>query len=252
MRLEPPPVFLELPADPDPRAFLLELLQSSLLLDPGVTLAFDTCQESAFAAQSSVEIDVLTTAADLEVVEFESVPQSFQSLAVVALLVVELLLVVVCPEESPQSSTEELLGFALLLGVFLPLLEKFLEEDHESVLVPQSSTFAVELLIRELVLLLVLPLDMLVLHASASIPHSLVSVTDGRLLKDLLLLRLAVVEAQAFVAAFQSSGSLPTGGAERETDLVALLQESAATCQSEAFCVPLDTASFKRNKYLNK
>lgn len=195
------------------------------MADPGVDLPLEAAQASALAPQSSPP-----PPPDLEGVVFgvdglEEAFHEFQSSEAVALVFGGSL-------ETPQSSPAEEAGAArFALGVPLP---RGLPLEAPP-LDPQSSP-ALDPLDREVVLP---PLEFAA-KASAFSPQSL----DGSVLAGLefgvvfAAARVDVVEAQALVAAFQSSGSLLAGAADREVLLDPLLvvdaQASAAAPHSDA------------------
>ncbi len=121
-----------------------------------------------------------------------------------------------------------------MLGVVLPRGAELPPVDQASALAPQSSLDRVPLERGVVDFPPLLPAA----QASAFSPHSLeVSPPDGLVFGVVLAtFLLEVVEAQALVAAFQSSGSLLGGAAERDVVLepfVLVDQESAAIPHSD-------------------
>lgn len=160
-------------------------------------------------------------------------------------------LVVVLPFEeaqasalAPQSSLPPLFEEELVLGV------DGLEDDPDGLLdAPQSSVLAPALLALGVVLPREVELPPEDAQASAEAPQSspaaAAPLADGLELGVVFAaVRLEVTEPQAFVAAFQSSGSLPAGAADRDVEVLEPLAvlpspQSSATASHESEA-PLD------------
>jgi hypothetical protein len=189
------------------------------LLALGVVLPLELAQASALAPQSSPPPD-LGAEVDLGVDGLDVDPQpEFQSSAAAALPLVGVLL------GALQSSV--LVPARLALGVVLPRGAELPPDAHASALAPQSSLEA-PLLDAGLVLGVVFA-----------------------------AVRLDVTEPQALVAAFQSSGSLLAGAAERDVEVfepLAVLPspQSSTGASHDSVAAPLDEPDTTRNKKMVK